>query len=54
MGEIKPCPRCGGKPEFYIHGLIGYFQRLKCKCGYAPTKYYYKEEDAIKAWNDAV
>ena len=52
MTEIKPCPKCGGKAEYFINPLSpgGYYVVcLDCNKKTAP---YSTSEEAILAWNE--
>ena len=59
--ELKPCPFCGSKNiivEFeVVRGSNGTLKRYWCECGECNASYRqnprYREEDAVKVWNDA-
>lgn len=57
--ELKPCPFCGGKA--FVHHVIGGYRDLyRVHCGNedcpteTATKWQWKKEQAIEAWNRRV
>ena len=51
MTEIKPCPKCGGKAEYFINlSTFEYF--VKCLDCNNRTAQYGTSEEAILAWNE--
>ena len=51
MTEIKPCPKCGGKAEYFINPLSSrHF--VRCLGCFKRTAIYDTSEEAILAWNE--
>ena len=52
MTEIKPCPKCGGKANYFINPLSpgGYY--VRCLDCFKRTTLYDTSEEAILAWNE--
>lgn len=47
--ELKPCPFCNGKAEFfYIGRVVGIVRCTKCRVSQSVLQV---KEDAINAWN---
>lgn len=51
--ELKPCPFCGGKAEFFEDEFFCRYSVVCTECG-AGTDTYGVERDAIDAWNRRV
>lgn len=49
--ELKPCPFCGGKPEYQERGMSGYFCCDTCS---SSTPVMFGKDAAITAWNRRV
>ena len=50
MTELKPCPFCGGKPQFYITKKGLSIMCTNCYCGTRATTHKYI---SIKEWKEA-
>ena len=48
--ELKPCPFCGGKAEFFEDEFFCRYSVVCTECG-AGTDTYGVERDAMDAWN---
>ena len=48
--ELKPCPFCGGKAEFFEDEFFCRYSVVCTECG-ARTYTYGVEQDAMDAWN---
>lgn len=57
MGELKPCPFCGGKARRYVSviKLVQVYCAFSNRCLVHPrTDFYEKQKDADEAWNRRV
>ena len=52
MTEIKPCPKCGGKAEYFIYPLSTCKYFVTCLDCNNRTASYVTSEEAILAWNE--
>ncbi len=49
--ELKPCPFCGEKPDFYNKHILPVCMSCEwCGCE-GPSVYEFNEEKAIEEWN---
>ena len=51
--ELKPCPFCGGKAEFFEDEFFCRYSVVCTECG-ARTYTYCVERDAMDAWNGRI
>ena len=52
MTDLKPCPKCGGKAEYFINPLSTCKYFVKCLDCNKRTASYVTSEEAILAWNE--
>lgn len=53
MTELKPCPFCGGKADWFVLEKMNNEKLYYVECSYcfARTGYYFTEYESIKEWN---
>ena len=53
MTELKPCPFCGGKADWFVLEKMNNEKLYYVECSYcfARTGYYFTEYEPIKEWN---
>jgi len=51
MADLKPCPKCGKKPQLIESKMLGVTLWYKYYCCNVLTKMKETHEEAIEAWN---
>lgn len=56
MTELKPCPFCGGKADWFVLEKMNNEKLYYVECSYcfARTGYYFTEYESIKEWNKRI
>lgn len=51
--ELKPCPFCGGEPEFddSFRSRVGKYYRIECRVCCMKSPLFTKKKETINYWN---